>query len=81
MLTDMEFVFFAGSGFVQQSILTSASYYIAVGNLNSEKVEVICKLLDLFMYNQLVSSCRNVPQAINKDLIHKYLISSITIHR
>ncbi|KAG6769589.1 hypothetical protein POTOM_025239 [Populus tomentosa] len=41
-----------GSGFVQQSILTSASYYIAVGNLNSEKVEVQLAIrVRSFQYN------------------------------
>nr|TKS13369.1 hypothetical protein D5086_0000056820 [Populus alba] len=40
------------SGFVQQSILTSASYYIAVGNLNSEKVEVQLAIrVRSFQYN------------------------------
>ncbi|KAL9374343.1 hypothetical protein Peur_033963 [Populus x canadensis] len=41
-----------GSGFVQQSIFTSASYYVAVGNLNSEEVEVQLTLrVRSFMYN------------------------------
>ncbi|KAI5584547.1 hypothetical protein BDE02_06G088800 [Populus trichocarpa] len=41
-----------GSGFVQQSILTSASYHIAVGNLNSEKVEVQLAIrVRSFQYN------------------------------
>ncbi|KAG6771672.1 hypothetical protein POTOM_023054 [Populus tomentosa] len=41
-----------GSGFVQQSILTSASYYIAMGNLNSEKVEVQLAIrVRSFQYN------------------------------
>ncbi|XP_011019119.1 PREDICTED: uncharacterized protein LOC105121941 isoform X2 [Populus euphratica] len=41
-----------GSGFVQQSILTSASYYIAVGNLNSGKVEVQLAIrVTSFQYN------------------------------
>ncbi|KAL9361947.1 hypothetical protein Peur_044732 [Populus x canadensis] len=41
-----------GSGFVQQSILTSASYHIALGNLNSEKVEVQLAIrVRSFQYN------------------------------
>ncbi|KAJ6316103.1 hypothetical protein OIU78_019393 [Salix suchowensis] len=41
-----------GSGFVQQSIFTSASYYVAVGNLNSEEVEVQLTLrVRSLMYN------------------------------
>uniref|UniRef100_A0A6N2KJ53 RING-type domain-containing protein n=1 Tax=Salix viminalis TaxID=40686 RepID=A0A6N2KJ53_SALVM len=41
-----------GSGFVQQGIFKSASYYIAVGNLNSEKIEVQLALrVRSFQYN------------------------------
>lgn len=35
----------AGSGKIQQKISESSYYYIAVGNLNSEEVEVVVKIL------------------------------------
>ncbi|KAI7999112.1 E3 ubiquitin-protein ligase APD2 [Camellia lanceoleosa] len=41
-----------GSGIIQQDILTSASYYVAVGNLNSEEVEVQLNLkVKAILYN------------------------------
>jgi hypothetical protein len=77
----MHIFFLTGSGFVQQSIFTSASYYVAVGNLNSEEVEVRLQSSDLYLYHQLISCSRNVLLAINKDIIQEYLIASITNHR
>ncbi|CAL5351490.1 unnamed protein product [Camellia sinensis] len=41
-----------GSGIIQQDIWTSASYYVAVGNLNSEEVEVQLNLkVKAILYN------------------------------
>ncbi|XP_059667991.1 E3 ubiquitin-protein ligase APD2 [Cornus florida] len=41
-----------GSGTIQQDIVTSSSYYVAVGNLNSEEVEVQLNLrVKAFLYN------------------------------
>ncbi|KAL6998424.1 hypothetical protein U1Q18_008550 [Sarracenia purpurea var. burkii] len=41
-----------GSGTIQQDILESSSYYIAVGNLNSEEVEVQLNIgVKAFLYN------------------------------
>ncbi|KAF3449548.1 hypothetical protein FNV43_RR10277 [Rhamnella rubrinervis] len=41
-----------GSGVIRQSILKSSSYYVAVGNLNSENVEVQLNLsIKAFLYN------------------------------
>ncbi|KAL7195051.1 hypothetical protein ACSBR1_035298 [Camellia fascicularis] len=41
-----------GSGIIQQDILTSSSYYVAVGNLNSEEVEVQLNLkVKAMLYN------------------------------
>lgn len=41
--TDFDIIFL-GSGMIEQSIYRSSSYYIALGNLNSEDVEVIVKI-------------------------------------
>lgn len=43
-----------GSGMITQDIYKSASYYVAVGNLNTEEVEVILQTCNLFYYNLLV---------------------------
>ncbi|KAH7514628.1 hypothetical protein FEM48_Zijuj11G0109500 [Ziziphus jujuba var. spinosa] len=41
-----------GSGIIQQDIFKSSSYYVAVGNLNSERVEVQLNLtIKAFLYN------------------------------
>lgn len=38
-----------GSGKIQQEISESSTYYIAVGNLNSHEVEVICQKFHFYI--------------------------------
>lgn len=38
-----------GSGKIQQEISESSTYYIAVGNLNSQEVEVICQKFHFYI--------------------------------
>ena len=42
--TDFDVTFLVGSGMIEQDIYRSSSYYIALGNMNSEDVEVIVKI-------------------------------------
>lgn len=43
-----------GSGMITQDISRSSTYYVAVGNLNTEEVEVILQKIELFYYSLLV---------------------------
>jgi hypothetical protein len=45
----------AGSGKIQQKIQKSSNYYIAVGNLNSEDVEVIIQMLTAHYHYTIIS--------------------------
>ena len=45
---------YPGSGMITQDIYTSSSYYVAVGNLNTEEVEVILQIFNILYYNLLV---------------------------
>jgi hypothetical protein len=42
-----------GSGMITQDISRSSTYYVAVGNLNTEEVEVILQKIELFYHNLL----------------------------
>lgn len=42
--TNVNYCFFTGSGMIEQDISKSSSYYVSVGNLNTEDVEVIVEL-------------------------------------
>lgn len=45
----------AGSGKIQQQIPKSSNYYIAVGNLNSEEVEVIIQMFTARYHYKIIS--------------------------
>uniref|UniRef100_A0A5B6ZBZ8 E3 ubiquitin-protein ligase APD1-4 N-terminal domain-containing protein n=1 Tax=Davidia involucrata TaxID=16924 RepID=A0A5B6ZBZ8_DAVIN len=50
--TTLSWNIICGSGMIQQDILKSSSYYVAVGNLNSEEVEVQLNIrVKAFLYN------------------------------
>lgn len=46
--TDIPNCFFTGNGIIRQDISKSSTYYVAVGNLNSERVQVIFFILSVW---------------------------------